>query len=161
MVTILFLVEAALVAGLGTWMAVAVADNWLHPRLNEQDVATVLRLDLMEEQFPDEFRVVAHRRIEDPRIARRLFQAIRLAETVAALALYGAAALLLLAASDIAAPTLATGAAVLATTFFILIWSSFVIGGTYFAYWYSHHGAQSSHFMLMFWGFFVLVVLMI
>jgi predicted small integral membrane protein len=161
MVTILFLVEAALVASLGTWMAVAVADNWRHPRLNEEAVAMVLRLELMAEQYPEEYRMVAHRRIDSPGVTRMLFRSIRLAETVAALALYGAAALLLLAALGLVAPAPATAAAVLSTAFFILIWGGFVIGGNYFAYWFCHQWAQSNHFMLMFWGFFVLVVLIV
>jgi hypothetical protein len=36
-----------------------------------------------------------------------------------------------------------------------------VIGGNYFAYWYCHQWAQSNHFMLMYWGFFVLIVLLL
>ena len=158
---ILLLVEAALVAGLGTWMAVAVADNWRHPKLNEEAVATVVRFDLMAEQYPEDFQPLAHRRIEDPVVIRRLFHAIRAAETAAAVALFLSAILLVLAAGGAASTLLATGAAILSATFFTLIWGGFVIGGNYFAYWYCHQWAQSNHFMLMYWGFFVLLVLMI
>jgi hypothetical protein len=48
-----------------------------------------------------------------------------------------------------------------ATTFFILIWAGFIVGGNYFHYYYCHQWGQSNHFMFMYWGFFVLLVLMI
>ena len=40
---LLLLVEAALVAGLGVWMSVAVYDNWRHAYLNREAVAMVMR----------------------------------------------------------------------------------------------------------------------
>jgi hypothetical protein len=58
----MFLVEAALVAALGLWMAVAVYDNWRHAQLNRNGVAMVMRFDVMARDFPDDFKVVAHRR---------------------------------------------------------------------------------------------------
>jgi hypothetical protein len=161
MAAVLFLVEAALVAGLGLWMAVAVADNWRHPRMNEEAVAMVVRFDLMAQDYPEDFALVAHRRIEDPAMIRRLFHAIRLAETAAAVALFLSALLLVLAAGGAVPGVLATGAAIVSAAVFTLIWGGFIIGGNYFAYWYCHQWAQSNHFMLMYWGFFVLLVLMI
>ncbi|MCU4652718.1 DUF2165 domain-containing protein [Roseibacterium sp. SDUM158016] len=158
---ILLLVEAALVAGLGTWMVVAVADNWRHPRMNEEAVAMVVRLDLMAQEYPEDYRLIAHRRIDDPVSIRRLFHAMRAAETLAAVALFAGAILLVLAAGGAVPAPLATGTAIVASAFFTLIWGGFIIGGNYFAYWYCHQWAQSNHFMLMFWGFFVLIVLMI
>ncbi|MEE4210190.1 MAG: DUF2165 family protein [Parvularcula sp.] len=161
MQTVLFLVEAALVAGLGLWMAVAVADNWRHPRLNEEAVAMVVRFDLMARDHPEDFAHIAHRRIDDPTLIRRMFHAIRLAETLAAVVLFGSALLLVLAAGGAVPGTIATGAAIVSAAFFTLIWGGFIIGGNYFAYWYCHQWAQSNHFMLLYWGFFVLLVLMI
>ena len=158
--TILFLLEAAMVAGLGTWMSVAVTDNWLHPKLNEDAVAMVVRIDLMSEQYPDDFRHIAHRRIDSPGTIRLLFRAMRLAETVAALGLLISAGLLVLAAFGVAPGMVATGAAVLSTAFFTLIWNGFIIGGNYFHYYFCHQWGQSNHFMFMYWGFFVLVVLL-
>jgi predicted small integral membrane protein len=158
---ILFLVDAALVAGLALWMTVAVADNWRHPRMNEEAVAMVVRLDLLAVQYPEDYAHVAHRRIDDPAIIRRLFHTIRLAETVAAAALFLSALLLVLAAGGAVPGEVATGAGLLSAAFFTLIWGGFVIGGNYFAYWYCHQWAQSNHFMLMYWGFFVLIVLLL
>lgn len=158
---LLLLVEAALVAGLGTWMAVAVADNWLNPRLNEEAVAKVLRFDLMLLEYPEDFLLVSHRRITDQRTIGRVFRLIRLSETVAALVLLASSALLVLAATGFVDATLASAAAIVSTTLFTLIWAGFLIGGNYFVYWYCHPWSQSNHFMLLFWGFLVLIVLLL
>ena len=160
MEVLLLLVDAALVAGLAVWMIVAVADNWRHPKLNEDAVAMVVRFDLMAEQFPHEFAPLAHRRIDDPKQIGLLFRAMRMAETVAALGLVVATLLLIGAAFGALAAPLAQGAGVASAAFFACIWAGFVIGGNYFAYWYCHQWAQSNHFMVMFWGLFVLLILL-
>jgi len=161
METLLYLVDAALVSGLGAWMTVAVADNWRHPRMNAEAVAMVVRFDLMARDFPQDFALIAHRRIDNPATIRRLFLAVRAAETLAAVVLLLSALLLVLAAVGAVPGAVATGAGVAGAAFFTLIWGGFVIGGNYFAYWYCHQWAQSNHFMLMYWGFFVLLVLLV
>ena len=161
MTELLLLVDAVLVAGLAVWMTVAVADNWRHPKLNEEAVAMVVRFDLMAEQYPDDFAQLSHRRIEDPRLIGLLFRAMRLAETVAAAILAVATVLLLGAAVGLFPALVAQGTAIVGTAFFASIWGGFVIGGNYFAYWYCHQWAQSNHFMVMYWGLFVLVILLI
>ena len=98
METLILLVEAALVAGLGVWMTVAVYDNWSHPDLNRQAVAMVMSFELMERDYPDDFAIVAHRKIDDPKLVNLAFQIIRLAETAAAIVLMLATLLLLAAA---------------------------------------------------------------
>ncbi|MEL6645857.1 MAG: DUF2165 family protein [Pseudomonadota bacterium] len=160
MESLLLLVDAVLVAGLGIWMTVAVVDNWRHPKLNEDAVAMVVRFDLMAEQFPDDFAPLAHRRIDDPRLIGLLFRAMRLAETVAAIALAAATLLLIGAALGLAGPAFAHAVAITAVAYFACIWAGFVIGGNYFAYWYCHQWAQSNHFMVMYWGLFVLLILL-
>ena len=159
--SLLLLVDAALLAGLSVWMSVAVADNWRHPKLNEEAVAMVLRFDLMAEQYPDDYKMLAHRRIEDRRTIRFLFQSMRLAETIAAALLVLATVSLLAAAVGLLTPLFSHGFAILSTTYFVCIWMGFVIGGNYFAYWYCHQWAQSNHFMVMYWGLFVLLILLI
>jgi len=160
MESLLLLVDAGLVAGLAAWMIVAVADNWRHPKLNEEAVAMVVRFDLMAEQFPDDFAPLAHRRIDDPRSINLLFRAMRLAETVAAVVLALASVLLVAAAAGVVDALPAQAIAIAGAAFFSLIWAGFIIGGNYFAYWYCHQWAQSNHFMVMYWGLFVLLVLL-
>ncbi|MCY4181253.1 MAG: DUF2165 family protein [Litoreibacter sp.] len=160
METLFLLVDAAMVAGLAVWMTIAVADNWRYPKLNEEAVAMVVRFDLMEEQYPDDFAQLAHRKIDDPRIINLLFRAMRLAETCAAMLLTFGTLTLLGAAAGTVSPQLAQAVAVAGSAFFVCIWAGFVIGGNYFAYWYCHQWAQSNHFMVMYWGLFVLVVLL-
>lgn len=157
----LILLDAALVAGLAAWMTVAVADNWRFPEMNEDSVKMVVSFELMAEEAPEHFALVAHRKIDDPKTIRLFFRAIRLAETVAALALWVAAALLALGALGAFSIATATGLAVIASGYFSLIWAGFIIGGNYYCYWYCHPWAQSNHFMFMYWGLFVLVVLLL
>ena len=161
MSVLLLLVEAALVAGLAVWMVVAVYDNWRHPNLNREAVAMVMRFDLMERDYPDDFAFVAHRRINNPKLIDAAFQTIRFSETRAAVALTLASGLLVLAAFGNVPDTVATGAVLVATTFFSLIWAGFIIGGNYFHYYFCHQWGQSNHFMFMYWGLFVLAILLI
>ena len=158
---LLLFVEAALVAGLGIWMSVAVYDNWRHPYLNREAVAMVMRFDIMERDYPDDYAIVAHRKIENPTVIDLAFQTIRLAETLAAILLMAGAGLLALSALGSISADFATTWAVLATTFFSLIWAGFIVGGNYFHYYYCHQWGQSNHFMFMYWGFFVLMMLLI
>jgi len=161
MQTVLLLVEAALVAGLGAWMAVAVYDNWHHPRLNREAVAMVMRFDFMARDYPEDFAIVAHRRIDSPKLIEAAFQAVRMAETLAALALLGSALALVGAALGAVDADIATAAAIVSTAYFSLIWAGFIIGGNYFHYYYCHQWGQSNHFMFMYWGFLVLLVVML
>ncbi len=157
----MLLIEAALVASLGLWMVVAVYDNWRHAKLNRDAVAMVMRFDMMERDYPDEFRLVSHRKVENETLISLCFNAIRLAESTAAVILVAAALGLMLAGFGQIDAGGATTFALIATTFFILIWAGFIVGGNYFHYYFCHQWGQSNHFMFMYWGFFVLLVLMI
>ena len=161
METLVLLIEAALVGSLAAWMCVAVFDNWRHPKLNKDAVAMVMRFELMEKDYPDDFALVAHRKIENPKIIDWSFQGIRLAETLAAILLAVSFCLLIAAAFGVVSQPFASGLAIAATAFFALIWAGFIIGGNYFHYYYCHQWGQSNHFMFMYWAFFVLIILMI
>lgn len=154
-------VEAALVASLGVWMTVAVYDNWRHPGLNREAVAMVMRFDLMEKDYPDDFAIVAHRKISDDRMIDLAFRTIRIAETLAAITLLSTSGLLVLSAFGAVPTELSTGIALLAVAYFCLIWAGFIIGGNYFHYYFCHQWGQSNHFMFMYWGLFVLAILLI
>lgn len=160
MTVVVALIEAALVAGLGVWMAVAVYDNWVHAALNRNGVAMVMSFEIMERDFPAEFAVVAHRKVTDARLIDLAFHTIRATETLAAGALFVSSALLLMAAGGMVPAAAAQAAALLSLAFFCLIWAGFIIGGNYFHYYFCHQWGQSNHFMFMFWGLFVLAILM-
>ncbi|MEM7722073.1 MAG: DUF2165 family protein [Pseudomonadota bacterium] len=161
METVLLLVEAALVAALGVWMAVAVYDNWRHAQLNREAVAMVMRFDIMERDYPEDYKIVAHRKVTSEAVITMMFNIIRVAETLAALVLLGAACGLLGAALGAFSVETATIFAIVGTAYFSLIWAGFIIGGNYFHYYYCHQWGQSNHFMFMYWGFFVMLVLML
>lgn len=72
------------------WLTVAVPDNLLYPVLNGPDVAPTLDMAEMRRDYPDAYRVVAHRRIVDARAARRFFGLAVAWEVLAILALWGA-----------------------------------------------------------------------
>ena len=160
MAELMLVLDAVLVSGLAAWMIVAVADNWRHPTLNEEAVAMVVRLDLMEKEYPEEFSKIAYRRIEDPKTIRAIYHLIRAAETLAAVLLTLSAVLLLSAAAGGVAVTTATGLALVSTAGFASIWAAFIIGGNYFVYWYSHQWAQMNHFSLLFWSLLVFIALL-
>ncbi|MEM9350237.1 MAG: DUF2165 family protein [Pseudomonadota bacterium] len=156
----LLLLDCVLVAGLAAWMIVAVRDNWIHPKLNLDAVAMVVRFDAMAEEFPEDYAEVAHRRVDDPKVIRLLFELIRGAETLAAALLTLSALLLFIAAFGSASVVFATGLAMVSVVLFASIWAAFIIGGNYFAYWYSHQWAQMNHFSLLFWSLLVFIVLL-
>jgi predicted small integral membrane protein len=159
--TLLPFIEAVLVAGLGIWMTLAVYDNWRHPDLNRQAVRMVMQFDVMERDYPDDYAIIAHRRVNDLRLINIVFQMIRITETTAALALLSGSGLLFLSAADLINADIAGIVAIVGVTFFSMIWAGFIIGGNYFHYYYCHQWGQSNHFMFMYWGLFVLVVLLI
>ena len=114
--TLILLVQLMVCIGLNLWLWVAVYDNWRHPCLNESGVAMVMRFDLMAREYPEDFRLLQHRRIDDPKIIRRFFYALVISETIAAITLsIGtlclAAALFGLMAGDLTARTGTIGAA--------------------------------------------------
>ncbi|MEM1235666.1 MAG: DUF2165 family protein [Pseudomonadota bacterium] len=157
---LLLLLDSVLVAGLAAWMIVAVRDNWMHPKMNLEAVAMVVRFDAMAEEFPEDYAEVAHRRIDDPARVKLIFHLIRWAETAAAVMLSLSALLLFIAAFGSAGVVFATGMALVSTAFFASIWAGFIIGGNYFAYWYSHQWAQMNHFSLLFWSLLVFIALL-
>lgn len=161
MESVLLLVDTVLVAALGAWMTIAVYDNWRHAKLNREAVATVMRFDLMKRDYPEDYASVAHRKVDSEATISFLFGVIRWAETLAAILLLAAALGLLGAVFGLVGAEAATVGAIVACTYFTLIWAGFIIGGNYFHYYYCHQWGQSNHFMFMYWGFFVLLVLML
>ncbi|MEM1232720.1 MAG: DUF2165 family protein [Pseudomonadota bacterium] len=154
------LIDAAAVATLAVWAIVAVGDNWRFPKMNRDAVATVVRMDLLEADFPDDFAQVAHRRVADPKRIDFLFELIRMAETVSAVTLCLSVLVLFFSAFGAADADFAQGLALLSVMGFAAIWAAFIIGGNWFAYWYCHQWAQSNHFMLLSWSFLVVIILL-
>jgi hypothetical protein len=121
----------------------------------------VMRFDLMARDFPDDSRS-SPIAVDSEASSRSRFNAIRMAETALRRSCCSRpAAGLVWPRSGLFDAGSATTAAQVATTFFVLIWAGFIIGGNYFHYYYCHQWGQSNHFMFMYWGFFVLLVLMI
>ncbi|MEM0946634.1 MAG: DUF2165 family protein [Pseudomonadota bacterium] len=154
----MLVVQAVALACVAVWMTVAVRDNWQHPDLNLDAIAMVMRLDLMERDWPEDYVQVAHRRVTEPRIHKLAFRAVVTAETLAAAALWISALLLLLSAGGAVAAEIAKAAAALSLVWFVAIWAGFIAGGNYFCYWYCHHSSQTTHYFLLLWGLLTLIL---
>jgi predicted small integral membrane protein len=143
---------AALTLFPALWMATGALDNIRHPDLNRQVVSRVMRLELMEQQYPDDFARISHRRIKSDGLIRFLFGIIVLAELTAALLLLAGAIGLGLAA--IGAADLATmrDIALAGAVVFTGVWAGFLAGGNYFCYYFCHFEGQFTHFCLAIWG---------
>lgn len=161
METVTLLAQAALTGCLAAWTVTAVRDNWMHPALNLEAVATVMRFDRMQEQYPDDFARIAHRKVDDPRLHRMAFWLIVLCETTAAILLTLGTVLMFIAAFGAIGVTAAKAAAVAGTVTFSATWAGFVAGGNHFAYWYCHEGAQTTHMQLVSWGILVTILLLV
>ncbi len=148
-------------AGMSGWMLVAVYDNWRHPQLNKTGVAMVMRFDLMAREYPDDFRQLQHRRIDNPGIIRAIYYFVVLFETAAAATLTFGSLCLGLALAGAVEPAFARSAALVGALVFTLNWIGLLIGGNYFAYWYCHFQAQATHFLLTLWGIALLLLLIL
>ena len=161
METLALIAQAAVTGCLAAWTVTAVRDNWMHPRINLEAVAMVMRFDRMAADFPEDFALLAHRRIDDPRLHRLAFRLIVASETLAAILLSLGATLLVLAAFGAVGTLAAKSVAVAGTVVFSATWAGFVAGGNHFAYWYCHEGAQTTHMMLVVWGFLATILLLV
>lgn len=153
--------EALMTGLIGLWMVTGAFDNWRFPDLNRAAVATVLRMDRMAEQYPDEFAHVAHRRLTDDGTIRALFRVVVLWESIAAILLCMGAAMLALSGLTGADPADARAVSLAGAMAFTANWAAFLIGGNYFCYYYCHFEGQFTHFLLVIWGSVVTAMLVL
>lgn len=159
--TLIILAQFLVCAGVNGWMLIGVYDNWRHPYLNESGVAMVMRFDLMSQEYPEDFRLLQHRRIDNPKVIRGVFYLLVLSESIAAITLTIGSICLGLAVFGLVDVGFARSAALIGALFFTLNWSVFLIGGNYFAYWYCHFQAQATHFLLALWGIGLILLLIL
>ncbi|MEM7213363.1 MAG: DUF2165 family protein [Pseudomonadota bacterium] len=155
----LLLAETVMTGLIGVWMVTGAVDNWRFPELNRAAVETVLRMDRMAEQYPDDFAHVAHRRVTHDGLIRIGFRIIVIWESLAALLLCIGTALLGFATLTGTDPGLARDVALAGALTFTVNWAGFLIGGNYFCYYYCHFEGQFTHFMLVIWGAVVVAFL--
>lgn len=155
----LLLAETVMTGLIGVWMVTGALDNWRFPELNRAAVATVLRLDRMAEQYPDDFAHVAHRRVESDGLIRIGFRIIVIWESLAAILLCLGAGMLGIAWLAGGDPALARDVALAGALAFTINWAGFLIGGNYFCYYYCHFEGQFTHFILVIWGAVVVAFL--
>ena len=150
---------AVMVLLLGLWMLVGVWDNWRYPRINKDIVAQVMRLERMEQDYPNEFARVAHRRVSSESHISVAFWMVCLWESLATILLLIGAVLLGSASMNGADPETARNVALAGALVFTSNWAGFLIGGNYFLYYFCHFEGQFTHFLLLIWGAVVVTML--
>jgi predicted small integral membrane protein len=157
--TMLLFAQTGLTGILALWLSFGVRDNLLHPAMNGTFTAQVLALERMSTAYPDDFRLVQHRRITNPAVQRLLFRFIVACEVAVCLLLWSATIWMALSVAGRADPVEARTVALAGALGFTGIWSGFLIAGNHFAYWYCHEWAQNTHFQLALMGIGAMVLL--
>lgn len=153
------LAQTGLLASLTAWIFTGARDNWLFPYMNQNAIASVVRMDGLAEEYPEDYACIAHRRITDEGTIRLLYRVIVLWETLATVLLAlgtGAMVLSLVGAVDSEA---ARGLGMIGAVVFTLNWAGFTVGGNHFGYWYLHAPTQATHFLLALWGTGTMILL--
>lgn len=151
--------QCAAVFFLAAWLSTGFLENVRHPSLNETFTAQVLSMERMRDDFPEAYEVVAHRRIENPKMQRFLFRLIVFWEGLATLALWLGVAGLILAIFGTMESSTARAMGVFGVLLFTATWAGFLIVGNWFCYWFCHEGAQNTHYQMTLWGLATLVLL--
>ena len=161
METMIFFAQTCLVAYLAAWMTTGVRDNLLYPTTNSAATDAVLRLERMAEQYPEDFALIAHRRVTEPRHRRAIFWLIVTCEAAACLALWIATLLMAAGLLGLLDPVPAKTVGLGATLAFTSIWAGFLIAGNHFGYWLCHEWAQATHYNMLLWGIGTMVFLVL
>lgn len=157
--TAILAAQTAATGFLAAWMFTGVKDNWLHPDLNGAIVGIILRIEKMQQDFPQEYAQIKHRRVEDERVHRSIFRFIVLWESLALVVLALATAMMVLALVGLLAPDMARSLAVIGALLFTSVWAGFLVFGNHWIYWYCHEWGQNSHFQLLLWGLGTMILL--
>ena len=155
------LVQSIAVLLLGGWMLTGALDNLLNPRLNGEFVAMVLKLERLQELYPDLYEQFKYRRVERSSVQWLFFGAIVLTECSACLLLLLGSGLMFHAWLTVSDPALAKSIALVGTLVFVSVWAGMIVFGNWFLYWMSHEWAQNSHFQLLLWGLGTMILLLI
>ena len=120
-----------------------------------------MRMDRFAEMYPDDFKQVAHRRINNPSMHNALYWFIVVCELLATVLLWVGVVWLALAVFGSADIASARVAALIGVLTFTSVWAGFLIVGNHFGYWYCHEWAQNTHFQLIIWGTAAIVLLVV
>jgi predicted small integral membrane protein len=159
METIVFFAQTCLTFYLAAWLLLGVRDNFMHPSMNLNSVAEVMRMDRMRDEYPNDYAQIAHRRLTSTALHRTVFAAIVFSESAVCLLLWSAVVWMVLANLGLAEPESARSAALGGALGFTTIWAAFLICGNHFAYWYCHEGMQNTHYQMTLWGIATMIFL--
>lgn len=157
--TVTLIAQTGATAFLAGWLTSGLKDNLQHPEMNRTFTSMVLRMERMEELYPEHFEIVRHRRVDSPKLQNLAFRFIVWCEAIAAILLWigvGFMCAALLGVSDVGT---AKAFALIGALAFTSVWAGFLILGNHFGYWYAHEAAQNTHFQLVIWGVATMVFL--
>lgn len=155
----LMLAQTGVLASLTAWIFTGARDNWLFPYMNQNAIAAVVRMDGLEDEYPEDYACIAHRRITDESKIRLLYRAIVLWETLTTILLALGTGAMMLSLLGFMDDDTARGLGVLGALAFTLNWAGFTVGGNHFGYWYLHASTQATHFLLALWGTGAMILL--
>lgn len=151
--------QTAAILFLAAWMFTGVKDNWLHPDMNRAIVAVILRIERLEQLYPDDFAQVRHRRVESAFWHRAIFRLIVIWESLTVILCSIAAGAMVWALVGDGSLEFARALALLGATAFTATWAGFLSFGNHWVYWYCHEWGQNSHFQLLLWGLATMILL--
>ena len=151
--------QCATVFFLAAWLSTGFVENLLHPDLNETFTAQVLSMERMREEYPEAYRLVAHRSVNNPKTQKFFFRLIVSWEGLAVATLWVGFIFLLFAIAGVGEPATAKAVAMLGVLLFTATWAGFLIAGNWFCYWFCHEGAQNTHYQMTLWGMATLIFL--
>jgi len=157
--TLVIVCQLGLILMLTGWLGLGLRDNLVYPEQNRALTNMILRLDRMEEIYPDFYAQLAHRRVQSEGLRTAVFRSIVIAEAVVVAVLSFAILALLGALLDLVAAQTAQVWALGGAFGFTMIWSAFLVGGNHFAYWLCFKDQQNTHFFMTFWGLLTMIFL--
>ncbi|MCV6584722.1 MAG: DUF2165 domain-containing protein [Marinibacterium sp.] len=157
--TAIALAQIVALAGPTAWLATGVWDNICHPGNNETFTAEVLSMSRMRDAYPEQFAPVAHRAITNRKVQKTMFAVAVVSECLALLMMLAGLVALCLSFLGWMPNDTARGIAILGATMFTSIWMGFLVLGNYFCYWFCHEFGQQTHYMMLLWGFLLILFL--
>lgn len=153
--------QLGLTAMITGWLVFGLRDNLVYPEQNRLLTDMVLRLDRMEEEYPQFYEQLKHRRIDSPQWQAAFFKLIVGAEVLVTLILLASLAALSGALAGVVAAETAQAWALAGAFGYTMIWSAFLVGGNHFAYWLCFKEQQYTHFYMALWGLGTMIFIVV
>lgn len=144
----ILLLKAAVLSGLGLWLATALLNNLIAFRNGVYAIGMLMGMKLFEQEPAIETPLLS-RRVTSTGWHRLVYSAILVAEAVTVLLLAVAAVAMPGSAFGLVQPTTAVELANIALLAFIALAALMLVGGAWFVYYIRQEGAQITHLVMI------------